>query len=74
MYELSKISERRCGVAHAWRIVEAKSNGASNAAFAGTIGTNDHVKVWPRAKLGVVVGDKVVQFDAYNRSGDIPMA
>ena len=74
MHELSNISDRECGDAHAWRIVEAKSYGASNATFASTIGTNDHVKVWPRAKLSVVVGDEVMQFDAYNRSGDIPMA
>ena len=74
MYELGNIPESGCGVTHAWRIVEAKSNGACNATFAGTIGTNDHVKMRPRAKLGVVVGDKVVQFDAYNRSGDIPIA
>ena len=74
MRELDNISERICCDAHTRRIIEAKSDGASNAAFAGTIGANNHVKVRPRAKLGVVVGDEVVQFDAYDGPSNIPMA
>jgi hypothetical protein len=51
-------------MAYTGRPVEAKSDGTRYAALSCPIRTNDHVKMRPRSKFDVIVGKKVVQFNA----------
>ena len=41
-------------------VIQTENNCASDAALARTVGPDDHVEVRAGAKLGVVVGNKVV--------------
>lgn len=50
---------------------EADSNGGSDRALAGTVGSEDHVEVWTRAELDVVVGHETRDLDPHNRAGNV---
>lgn len=53
--------------------VESKTDGASNTALPRSIGTNDHVQVWTRTEFDKVIGDKVLELNAYDGSRHISL-
>ena len=50
--------------------VEAQANSASNRTLACPIRAENHVEVWTRAELHIVVGKEVLELYPDNRSGD----
>jgi hypothetical protein len=54
------------GISYTGRPVEAKSNSAGDAAFAGSVRTDDHVEMRPRTEFDMIVGQKVMQLNANN--------
>lgn len=53
-----------------WKI-QSQSNSASNATLPSTIGSNDHVQIGTRAKLNIVVSNKVTQLYSNNGPRDV---
>lgn len=54
------------------RPIKTETDCASDATLAGTIRTEDHVKISSRAELSKIVGDKVFQLDTDDRAGYKP--
>jgi hypothetical protein len=51
---------------HAWRPVEAETNGASYTAFTSAVWPEDHIQVGTRAELYPVVCEEIVQLNAHD--------
>jgi len=51
-------------ISYTRRPIKAESNSASDAAFAGSVRTDDHVKMRTRTEFDAIVGQKVVQLNA----------
>ena len=49
--------------------IEAKSNGARDAALPRSVGTENHVKIWATAELNIVICNEVLQLYAHYRPG-----
>lgn len=61
-------------MSYAWREIEAKTESTGDTALAGAIGTKNHVQIGPRVELDEVVGDEVLELDAYNGARDVSRA
>ena len=49
-----------------WWKVEAEGDRAGDTTFASSVGADNHVQVGTWSEFHIVVGDKVLQLDAYN--------
>jgi len=58
-------------ISYAGGPVKAESNSTSDAAFAGSVRTDDHVKMRTWTEFDVIVGQKVVQLNANDRAWNI---
>ena len=62
---------RRSEISYTGGPVKAESNSTSDAAFAGSVWTDNHVEMRTRTEFDMIVGQKVVQLNANDGAWNI---